>query len=76
MLFAFVDSKISAFKTAKLWLIRARRRFSINGLFVRFVVEVVLVSKVFPAGDVADDDGDGGVAEFAVFVLFVVEFEF
>lgn len=64
---------------AKLWLIRARRRFSINGLFVRLVVEfVVLVSKVFPAGDVAvDDDGDGGaVAEFAEFVLFVVEFEF
>lgn len=64
---------------AKLWLIRARRRFSINGLFVRLVVEfVVLVSKVFPAGDVAvDDDGDGGaVFEFAEFVLFVVEFEF
>lgn len=32
----FVDSKISAFKMARLWLIRARRRFSINGLFVRF----------------------------------------
>lgn len=67
------------FKMAKLWLIRARRRFSINGLFVRLVVEfVVLVSRVFPAGDVAvDEDGDGGaVAEFAEFVLFVVEFEF
>lgn len=39
---------------------------------------VVLVSKVFPAGDVAvDDDGDNGaVAEFAALVLFVVEFEF
>lgn len=77
VLFALVDSKISAFKMAKLWLIRARRRFSINGLFVRFVVELVLVSNVFPAGDVAvDDDGDDGVTEFAVFVLFVVEFEF
>lgn len=63
---------------AKLWLIRARRRFSINGLFVRLVVEfVVLVSKVFPAGDVAVDDGDdGAVAEFTELVLFVVEFEF
>lgn len=38
----------------------------------------MLVSKVFPAGDVAvDEDGDGGaVVEFTEFVLFVVEFEF
>lgn len=63
---------------AKLWLIRARRRFSINGLFVRFVVEFVLVSKVFPAGDAADDDGDGGDTVFTELELFVllVEFEF
>lgn len=54
---------------AKLWLIRARRRFSINGLFVRFVVELVLVS-VFPAGDVADDDGDDGGTVFTEFELF------
>lgn len=77
VLFALVDSKISAFKMAKLWLMRARRRFSINGLFVRFVVEFVLVSTVFPAGEVADDDGDDGVTVFAEFeLLFAVEFEF
>lgn len=59
---------------AKLWLIRARRRFSINGLFVRFPVEFVLVST---AGDVAVDDGDEGVTGFAeLAVLFVDEFEF
>lgn len=31
----FVDSNINAFSMAKLWLIRARRLFSIKGLFVR-----------------------------------------
>lgn len=62
---------------AKLWLIRARRLFSINGLFVRFVVEFVVVSKVFPAGEVAVDDGDEGVTVFVEFeLLFAVEFEF
>lgn len=60
---------------AKLWLIRARRRFSINGLFVRFVVEFVLVS-VFPAGEVAVDDGDEGGTVLTEFELFVAEFEF
>lgn len=38
---------------------------------------VVLVSNVFPAGDVADDDGeDGAVVEFTELVLCVAEFEF
>lgn len=56
---------------------RARLRFSINGLFVRFTVGFVLDSGVL-RGDVAfvDDDGDAGVAEFVVVVFVGDEFEF
>lgn len=34
--FFVVDSTMRAFRTARLWLILARLRFSINGLFARF----------------------------------------
>lgn len=42
---------------------------------MRFVVEFVLVS-VFPAGEVAVDDGDEGGTVLTEFELFVAEFEF
>lgn len=71
---------MSALRMAKLWLIRALLRFSINGLFVRFVVELLFdESCVFDdaAGEsVVVDDGDKGAAPiFTEFALFVEELE-
>lgn len=76
---------MSAFRMAKLWFILARRRFSINGLFVRFAAGVLLVlldeSCVFDdaAGEsVAVDDGDKGawamLIELDVFEFGALEF--
>lgn len=76
-LFDLVASSINAFKIAKLWLIRARRLFSINGLFVRLTVVVVFVVVAVSwaatgDGDAVDDDGEMG-PEFTVeFALLTV----
>lgn len=78
-LFDFVASSINAFSTAKLWLIRARRLFSINGLFVRFTVDVVFVLLVSWAatgdGEAVDVDGDIGPKFTDELVLLAVDIE-
>lgn len=55
----FVDSNISAFSMAKLWLIRARRLFSIKGLFVRLFE----LSWCMFGDAVADAAGEGSAIE-------------
>lgn len=52
----FAESRMSVLSTARLWLIRARRRFSISGLLARLGSLLVTDDTRFPAAAAADSE--------------------